>query len=57
MADSETHVLQAFYGFADAISKRVLQTEMNGALYLTRFATFESRLLEVEKRLNISPTS
>ena len=25
MADGETRLLQAFYGFADAISKRVLQ--------------------------------
>jgi hypothetical protein len=25
MADTETRLLQAFYGFADSISKRVLQ--------------------------------
>jgi hypothetical protein len=29
---------------------------MNDALYLARFGTIESRLLEVEKRLHIPPT-
>jgi hypothetical protein len=56
MADTETRLLQAFYGFADSISKRVLQREMNDALYLARFGTIESRLLEVEKRLHMPPT-
>ena len=56
MADTETRLLQAFYGFADSINKRVLQREMNDALYLARFGTIESRLLEVEKRLHMPPT-
>jgi hypothetical protein len=57
MADSETRLLQAFYGFAEAINKRVLQGEMNDAMYLARFGTVESRLLEVEKRLHIPPSA
>jgi hypothetical protein len=56
MADTETRLLQAFYGFADSINKRVLQREMNDALYLARFGTIENRLLEVEKRLHMPPS-
>jgi hypothetical protein len=55
--DSETHVLQAFYSFAESNEKRMLQTEANVVVFLSRMATFESRLLAVEKRLNMPPAA
>ena len=54
--DSETRLLQAFYGFAEATNKRLNQVDGNTAIFLNRLGTVESRLLEVEKRLNIPPT-
>lgn len=53
----ETQLLQAFYGFADSMTKRVTQSDLNQALVLGRVATLENRMLEVEKRLNIPPAT
>jgi len=54
--DSETRLLQAFYGYAEATNKRFNQIDGNIGIFLNRLGTVESRLLEVEKRLNIPPT-
>jgi len=54
--DTEARVLQAFCGFAGATNKRLDQTDWNLAICTDRLETIESRLLEVEKRLNIPPT-
>lgn len=54
--DSETRLLQAFYGFAEATNKRFNQIDWNMGIFLSRLGTVENRLLEVEKRLNIPPT-
>jgi hypothetical protein len=51
----ETKLLQAFYGYAKSNDGRVLEVEANEAVLRTRVATLESRLMEVERRLNISP--
>ena len=53
--DSETRLLQAFYSFAETNNKRLAQFEATDVLLLTRVTTLESRVLEVEKRLNIPP--
>jgi hypothetical protein len=55
--DSETRLLQAFYGYAEATNKRLNQVDGNVAIFLNRLGTVENRLLEVEKRLNIPPTA
>ena len=55
--DSETRILQAFYGYAEATNKRLNQVDGNVAIFLNRLGTVESRLLEVEKRLNIPPSA
>ena len=55
--DSETKLLQAFYGYAAANDKRMTQIDANAAVFLSRMSTFESRLLEVEKRLNMPPAA
>ena len=55
MRDIETKLLQAFYGYAKSNDHRVLEVEANEAVLRTRVATLESRIMEVERRLNIPP--
>ena len=55
--DSETRLLQAFYGFAEATNKRFNQIDGNVAIFINRLGTLESRILELEKRLNIPPAA
>lgn len=57
LRDTETKLLQAFYGYAEATNKRFNQLDGNIAIFFNRLGTVESRLLEVEKRLNIPPTA
>jgi hypothetical protein len=54
--DSETRLLQAFYSFADANNKRLVQGEAATALVISRITTLEDRVLGLEKRLNIPPS-
>jgi hypothetical protein len=50
--DSETRLLKAFYGFAEATQKRMDNLE-NGQGGLTGIiATLDRRVTEIEKRLN-----
>ena len=55
MRDTETRLLQAFYGYAESNRKRVGQVEADTAILASRIGTLEDRLLQVEKRLNIPP--
>ena len=55
MRGIETKLLQAFYGYAKSNDGRVLEVEANEAVLRTRMATLESRVMEVERRLNIPP--
>ena len=55
MRDIEAKLLQAFYGYAKSNDSRVLEVEANEAVLRTRVATLESRIMEVERRLNIPP--
>ena len=57
LRDTETKLLQAFYGFAEANNKRLVQGEAATAMVVTRLSSIESRVLEIEKRLNIPPTA
>jgi hypothetical protein len=56
ISDSETRLLQAFYSFADANNKRLVQGEAATALVISRITTLEDRVLGLEKRLNIPPS-
>jgi len=56
IADSETRLLQAFYSYAESNNKRMIQVEGNSAAFLNRIGALESRILEIEKRLNMPPT-
>jgi hypothetical protein len=55
--DSETRLLQAFYSFAETNSKRLTQVDATDIMVLGRVSTLESRMMEVEKRLNIPPAA
>ena len=53
--DTETKLLNAFYGYAKSNDKRVYETEANEALLRGRMAVLESRMTDLEERLNRSP--
>ena len=55
LRDLETKLLNAFYGYAKSNDKRVLETEGNEAVLRSRVATLETRLTDVEHRLNMPP--
>jgi hypothetical protein len=55
--DSETKLLQAFYSFAESNQQRLALVEGNTNAVIVRLATLETRLLEVEKRLNMPPAA
>lgn len=55
--NTETRLLQAFYGYAESTNQHFKQVDMSNAALLTRVSTLETRMLECEKRLNIPPAS
>jgi hypothetical protein len=57
ISDSETKLLSAFYSFAQSNQKRMVEIEGNEMALRSRIGTLESRLLEVERRLNIPPAA
>jgi hypothetical protein len=57
LRDTETKILQAFYGFAESNNKRLVQGEAATAMVVSRLTTIENRVLEIEKRLNIPPAA
>ena len=57
IADSETKLLQAFYSFAESNQQLIALVEGNTTAVIARLATLETRLLEVEKRLNMPPAA
>jgi hypothetical protein len=57
ITDREPRLLKVFYAFAESNQKRMVEVEGNEAALRSRIGTLESRLLEVEKRLNMPPAS
>ena len=55
MRGIETKLLQAFCGYAKSNDGRVLEVEANETVLRNRVATLESRITEVERRLNFPP--
>jgi hypothetical protein len=55
--DAETRVLNAFYGFAQTNQKRMTLLEGTDSNMVSRLGTIESRVLEIEKRLNMPPAA
>jgi uncharacterized protein YceH (UPF0502 family) len=55
--DMETRILQAFYSFAESNQTRLTATEREAAAMKDRLASVESRITELEKRLNFPPAA
>ena len=55
--DSQTELLKAFYGFTETVKHRFDGQEDADANLKKRVATLESRILEVERRLNTPPAA
>ena len=53
--DVETKLLNAFYGYAKSNDRRVLEVEGNEVVLRSRLATPETRVTEIEGRLNMPP--
>src|SRR5690242_731980 len=57
MRDGQTELLKAFYNFAQTNDARVEATESDTAGLKKRLAILESRMKEVEIRLNMPPAA
>ena len=55
LRDSQTELLKAFYNFAQSYDERVTATEHESASLKKRLAIMETRIMEVERRLNMPP--
>ncbi len=53
VSDSETRLLTAFYSFTRSNEQRQSQLEGNEIAHRVRLATHDSRITEIERRLNI----
>jgi len=55
--DGQTETLKAFYGFIQTIQERFKESDASEAALKRRMTTLESRILEIEKRLNLPPSA
>jgi DNA anti-recombination protein RmuC len=53
--DTQTEVLRAFYGYIQTTEIKLKNTESGEVALRERVSILESRLLEVERRLNLPP--
>jgi hypothetical protein len=53
--DMQTELLKAIYAIAETNQKRLTEAERDAAGLKERMAIMESRLIQVEKRLNMGP--
>lgn len=55
--DAQTELLKAFYGFTQTVQNRFAGQDDTEAAIKRRMGTLESRILEIEKRLNMPPSA
>ena len=55
--DSETRLLKAFYGYMESAQKHFVDLDRNDNSVRERLGTLEARINEIEKRLNMPPSS
>ncbi len=55
--ESEGRVITSTYRLAESFQQRMTQAESNQAFFNARLATMETRITEIEKRLNMPPAS
>lgn len=53
--DAETHLLNAFYGFAESNRKHLAELDREDGSLRERLNVVEARVFEIEKRLNFPP--
>jgi hypothetical protein len=53
--DGQTELLKAFYNYAQSNDERVASTEADAASLKKRLAIAESRITDIERRLNWPP--
>ena len=53
--DSQTEVLKGFYGYIESLQIKLKDTESREDFLRQRINVLESRVLEVERRLNMPP--
>ena len=57
LRDSETRLLQAFYGYTQTTDAKLKEGEQSDIALRQRLTAVEYRILEVEKRLNMPPAA
>ncbi len=57
MRDVQTEILQAFYGYTQTTDAKLREGEQSDMALRQRLTAVESRILEVEKRLNMPPAA
>jgi phosphoenolpyruvate-protein kinase (PTS system EI component) len=55
--DSQTEILRAFYGYTQTTDAKLKEGEQSDMALRQRLTAVESRILEVEKRLNMPPAA
>jgi len=57
MRDVQTEILRAFYGYTQTADAKLKEGEQSDMALRQRLTAVESRILEVEKRLNMPPAA
>ncbi len=57
MRDVQTEMLKAFYSFAKSTEAKLQDSEISDHLIRQRVSAVESRLTEIERRLNMPPAA
>ena len=57
MRDVQTELLKAFYSFAKSTEAKLQDAEISDHLIRQRVSAVESRLTEIERRLNMPPAA
>jgi hypothetical protein len=57
MRDVQTELLKAFYSFAKSTDAKLQDAEISDHLIRQRVSAVESRLTEIERRLNMPPAA
>jgi uncharacterized protein YicC (UPF0701 family) len=57
LRDVQTEILRAFYGYTQTTDAKLKEGEQSDIALRQRLTAVESRILEVEKRLNMPPAA
>ena len=57
LRDVQTEILRAFYGYTQTADAKLKEGEQSDIALRQRLTAVESRILEVEKRLNMPPAA